>query len=187
MLFDLIGKIERESTIPSSWHPDFYGQMSWRHTDNGFTTRRGGRESGNPRELADVLEVEVDLDGTLHLFCGRAAEREGESFLFFPEVVAGVTTRGLVLAGELYQKSRHLGMVDIGVAVTGLKGSIPNPGRSLLFSSSTPYGRDEYRRTTRTSAATLKDDPMSVAEGLLLPLFNAISQGALNPFKKWRG
>lgn len=186
MLFDLIGKIERESSISSSWHPDFHGQMNWRHTDNGYMTRSDGRESGNPRELADVLEVEVDFDGALHLFCGRAAERESGSLLFFPELVAGVTTRGLLLASELYQKSQYLGMVDIGVALTGLKGSIPHSGRSLLFGSPTQYGRDEYRRTTRTLAATLKDDPMSVAEGLLLPLFNAVSQGSLNPFQRWR-
>jgi hypothetical protein len=126
----------------------------------------------------------VDFDGGGHLFCGRAAEQVEEMLMFFPSLVAGNTTRFVALLGEIYARAKNIGMVDIGIAVTGIKGSVPHSKGFVVRSSLTPYDRDEYRRTNRVSALMFKSDPREMARKLLMPLFNAVSQGRIDPFKR---
>ena len=158
--------------------PDFSASSNWAHCDEGYATQldypRGDQDASR------MLTLQVDRDGGCHLFCGRAAEQEGkQGFLFFPTVVAGNTTRFLAFLGRLYQNTNYLGMVDLGLAITGLKGTVPY---NMHFPK--PYGRNEYRRTVRLPAHSLNDNPATEARNLLMPLFQAMSQGSIDPFRE---
>ncbi len=178
VLHDLVTLVRGHNIFPQGYEPDFDTPRRWIQRAEGFLGKLYFPDPSNPGE---ALNLQIDLDGSAHLFCGRAAERQGERFEFFPFIVAGNTTKFIALLGEIYTRANYIGMVDIGVAITGIKGSsfIGGSGRPL-----SPYDRDEYRRTERISALILKDDPYGPAKKLLMPLFNAISQGYLNPFPK---
>jgi schlafen family protein len=185
VLFDLVAHVADPEIFPGNYSPDFYHQSRWIHRAEGFLAQLGSAErDDDPRAPAHTLNLQVDFDGSAHLFCGRAAERESAEYLFFPSIVAGNTTRFLTLVGKLYTKARYVGMVDVCLAITGLKGSIPDTTNVRWMLNVMPYDRDEYRRTTRASALVLSDNPQSVARSLLMPLFNAVSQGKLDPFPK---
>jgi hypothetical protein len=132
-----------------------------------------------------VLDVEIGLDGSGRLFCGRAAEeaQRGE-FLLFEDLVAGLTTRFLHVLGGLYAAGAYLGPVDTGVAVTALRGAVSSHlGDDIMTKySRQPYERDEYRRTERFPALALSQDPRSAARRLVLPLVRAITQESYDPF-----
>lgn len=137
--------------------------------------------SDGTKAFKHKLSLQVDFNGSGHLFCGRAAERIDERLVFLPAVVAGNMLRFLILLGELYSRAHYFGMVDVGVALAGLKGCVLLQNQ---WDDPLPYDRNEYRQTARVSALGLKDAPEETARNLLMPLFNAISQGHLNPFPK---
>jgi hypothetical protein len=182
MLQELVQQVSQPSVYPRIYSPDWYAPTRW--------IRRVEGPSGWLQEPGDMnrndapsnaLRLQVDFDGSSHLFCGRAAERR-EAFYFFPAIVAGNTVRLLALLGQLYWRARYVGPVDACVAVTGLKGSVPHTQNMLVRHFVPPYDRDDYRRTARFAATTLKDDGIDAARRLLTPLFEAISQGRLDPF-----
>jgi hypothetical protein len=69
-----------------------------------------------------------------------------------------------------------MGAVDVGVAVSGIKGGVSverfGPG-IVSWETPVPYDRDEYRRTRRVSAIGLADDPHTSAGLLVNPLIEA--------------
>jgi hypothetical protein len=71
--------------------------------------------------------------------------------------------------------------VDIGLAITGLRGGISN---FLLnqWDYPWPYDKDQYRRTERFSALMLTNDPTGAARKLVLPLTRAITRERYDPF-----
>jgi hypothetical protein len=183
VLFDLVALVAEPGIFPGDYSPDFYLQTQWTHRAEGFLARFGSAAHDDPRAPAHTLNLQVDFDGSAHLFCGRAAEQLNDVLKFFPSIVAGNTTRSLALVGKLYAKAGYLGPIDIGLAITGLKGSVPSDN-SIWALSARPYDRNEYRRTARVSALALNDTFQDVAKTLLMPLFKAISQGKLDPFPK---
>lgn len=183
LLSELVVQVGGNNLLPRSSQLDFFAPPQWIRRAEGFL----GKLTGFDVQPEHTLNLQIDVDGTCHLFCGRAAQRgAGDTFGFNEYIVAANTAQFLALLGILYAKTSYVGLVDIGVALTGLKGSkltwsTDAPG----FMPFTPYDRDEYRRTMRVSALTLKDDPIDVARRLLMPLFNAISQGQSDPFLLW--
>jgi hypothetical protein len=185
MLHDLVAMVAESAVFPRLYGPDFSPPGRWTHRTEGFLGELDypGRD-GDPGAPARTLNLLVDFDGGGHLFCGRAAEQVEEMLMFFPSLVAGNTTRFVALLGEIYARAKNIGMVDIGIAVTGIKGSVPHSKGFVVRSSLTPYDRDEYRRTNRVSALMFKSDPREMARKLLMLLFNAVSQGRIDPFKR---
>jgi len=102
--------------------------------------------------------------------------------LFFPEIVAGITTRFLAFNSKLYNRSNYFGGVGIGLGITGLKGCVPYWPKLFGTSGFLPYDQDKYVKTKRFSAIVLKENPIEVARELVMPIVNAISQGAIDPF-----
>lgn len=163
-------------------YPDFPTRSSWRNTFDGYLTDFVTDERlGTP-----ALRMEVDRDGTAHLFSVRATQRRTEdSFVLITEVVGALTARFIAFLGELYERAGYMGLVDIGVAVTSLHGAVPYTSNFIARHSLIPYESDEYRRTARLYAPYFQDDPRGVAEGLLMPLFRAgSSHGSINPFRQ---
>jgi hypothetical protein len=185
VLHDLVELVVHPDVFPQRYSPDFYTPSQWIHRTEGFLGKLVyPGKSDDTRAPAHTLNLQIDFDGTGHLFCGRAAEHEGHGFLFFPSIVSGNTTRFLALLGKLYSRAKYLGMVDIGLAVMGLQGSTPDTKSMWPPVEFIPYDRNEYRRTARVSALLLNDDPLEIAQNLLNPLFNTIAQGGANFFPK---
>lgn len=146
---------------------------------------RGDCMGGGENDPEKLLRFEVEHNGGGHLFCGGAAfTRANESNLwFYSELVAGNIAQFLYFMGMLYSKAEYHGAVDLGMAVTGLKGCLPfeRRGRSHGWS---PYDQNEYRRTQRCTAQELMDDTRSVATELVMPLIQTITQGGTDPFAR---
>ncbi len=128
----------------------------------------------------EALKIEVHLDGTVVIECGRAAYGDpstGGRLYVFEQLIAGLVVQGLAFAGALYDSARYVGAVDSGVAVAGIKHAVSlerfGPGVHSLRGA-TPYNRDEYRRTHRGSAIGLADDPRAPAAVLVNPLLRAL-------------
>jgi hypothetical protein len=185
VLHDLVISVGNPALFPGGFHPDFETPSRWIQRTEGFLGKLHAPSQGDDaRAPAYTLNLQVDFDGSGHLFCGRAAEKDRpDRFLLYPTVVGGNTTRFLALLGKVYNQARHVGLVDIGLALTGLRGSVID-GVGAWASTFAPYDRAEYRKTARVSALTLNDDPVAVARSLLMPLFNAMSQNRVDPFPK---
>jgi hypothetical protein len=185
LLNDLVALVKGANIFPPIYSPDFDVPGQWIHRAEGLLGElHGSIRDNDPRAPAYLLNLQIDFDGTGHLFCGRAAEQEAGALLFFPSLVAGNTTRFLALLGELFNRANFMGMVDLGVALTGLRGSVPHERNIRISLSFAPYDRDDYKRTDRVSAIMLKDNPHEVARNLLMRLFTAMSQGQIDPFPR---
>lgn len=173
------------SVYEDQYSPDFQQPSVWTRRPDGYFGRLQDGSEISRRPDAHTLHLQINLDGSARLFCGRAADATGSRGRkeFISTIVAGNTTRLLALLGDLYEKASYFGMVDVAVAVTGLNGSVLhrpcNP-----FSDLPRYEGRDYRRSSRSSAELLKEDSKRVAAGLLMPLMDAISQGTENPFKE---
>ncbi len=105
------------------------------------------------------------------------------AYFFFPTVVTGATLNFLGFMNLLYQRAGYVGAVDLAVAVTGLKGSVPHDTNRSRFDYR-PYDRDEYRRGLRTSVLALQENVYPIAQELLHRLFAATSQGRFDPIAR---
>ena len=171
--------------FPGGYSPDLSGSNTYERRADGWATKQGLEPEW--RDIVDpdqALEFEVGLDGRGHLFCGRAAEVYDGQLLVFENLVAGLTTRFLHVLGDLYATGAYLGSVDVGLAVTGLDGAVSGTLHQYLEHrhSSHPYDKDEYRRTERFAASTLRDDPRSAARRLVSPLTRATTRELYDPF-----
>jgi hypothetical protein len=128
------------------------------------------------------LDLEVALDGSGRLFCGRAAHRYSDHFLIFEPLVAGLTAKFLAVMGGLYAAGGYLGPVDVGVTVTGLRGGVSYLLHDNPWIDRTPFNKDRYRRAERLSASMLSSDPRGAARKLVLPLLRAVTRESYDPF-----
>ena len=122
VLSDLVREVSNGSVFRQSFQPDFSSPPTWKHRTEGLwgaLSYPSTEKSEIPRR---TLNLQIDFDGTGHLFCGRAGDRYSpEEFSVFPEIIAGLTVRFLNYMGRLYQSAAYIGMVDVGLAMTGLK------------------------------------------------------------------
>lgn len=167
----------------SSFSPDLYGGHNYERRADGWAASWGlGIEWKEREDPSSVLDLVVGLDGSGRMFCGRAAERRPDHFLIFEPLVAGLTAKFLAVMGGLYAAGGYSGPVDVGVAVTGLKGGVSYHLRGNPWVERTPYDRDEYRRTARLPASRLVGDPRGAARTLVLPLLRAVTLDSYDPF-----
>jgi hypothetical protein len=182
LLRELIEQLQRSQVFNAGYVPDI-GHSSWTRKPEGYLCQLNHKSRNDNLWDGSILRLQINLDGSASLFCGRAAEQRGDTAKwFFSEIVAGNTVKLLFLLGRLYEKSSYFGMVDIGVAVTGLNGCVPYEPRAR-FHSLPPFEGSDYKKAARVSALVLLSDPRQVAADLLMPLIEAISQGNDNPFQ----
>ncbi len=178
-LFRLV-QVSKKSFTRDDYSPCLGDPYQWIPTVDGYRGDNVRRKD----DLSDLIRLEIDHNGNGHLFCGRAAEfmeiGEKKEFLFFPKLVAGNVAQFLYLFGYLYDQAEYNGFVDLGVAVTGLKGCVPFTRRRRVYNM-TPYDHDEYRRTVRCSAHELLNDTQAIASELVMPLIRAIMLEQINP------
>jgi hypothetical protein len=179
----LISASSSEEAVPNKYSPDFSGVHHLVPHADGWAAIWGPAGMRDEREdPAHVLDLEVGLNGTGRLFCGRAAQRHPRGFLIFEPLVADLTTKFLAVMGGLYAAGGYMGPVDVGVAVTGLRGGVSYFLRDNVWIDSTPYNKDQYRRTERLPASHLVGDPRGVASKMILPLLRAITRESYDPF-----
>jgi hypothetical protein len=118
------------------------------------------------------------------MFCGRAAHRYQDRLLIFESLVAGLTAKFLAVMGGLYNAGGYLGPVDVGVAVTGLRGGVSYLLRDNPWIDRAPYNKDRYLRTERFPASQLVGDSSGAARTLVLPLLRATTLESYDPFSE---
>jgi hypothetical protein len=186
LLNSLIEAASRTELFPQgSIYPDFRTPRRWIQYAEGFQgllSEPGKTES--PEAPGETLSIQVDLNGMIHMFCGRVAEKYEDRLLFLPEVPSGLILRFLTFIGFLYERAKYIGMVDLGLAITGIQGCLPHMPNLFRFERiAVPYIRDEYRKTTRVSGLLIKDDAKQIAQELIMPLINAITLNRSKPFE----
>ena len=99
----------------------------------------------------------------------------------FEALIAGLTMRVLLVAGEVVAATGYGGSWDLGLAVTNLRGchaySLHNQfgGRFL----DVPYSADVYEQTVRVESDALVRSPVEVLESLYGRLHRGLSGGGV--------
>jgi hypothetical protein len=184
-LYGLFSTAVSEDVYSTSFSPDLSLNKRYERRADGWAASEGlDAEEGASVDPGHVLDFEIGLDGSGRLFCGRAAEEYDGRLLVFENIIAGLTARFLAVLGGLYAAADYLGPVDVGLAVTGLRGGISYVLKQQSMASPRPYDKDQYRRTGRFSAIMLKDDPRGAARTLVLPLARALTTESYDPFSR---
>ncbi len=186
-LNSLFSSAVANEVFPRSYSPDLGENNSYDRRAEGWMTSQGLGADWQSFGPGYALEFEIGLDGSGRLFCGRAAEEaNGGKLQLFEDLVAGLTARFLRVLGGLYDAGAYVGPVDVGIAVTGLKGAVScNLSQHVIARHFLqPYDRNQYRRTERFSACLLRDDPRSAARKLVSPLTRAITGEGYDPFSE---
>jgi hypothetical protein len=115
----------------------------------------------------NLLDLEVNEDGGLRLFCGRASDTVRNVEYVIDSLVIGLTKRLVLIAETVAATTDWLGSWDFGVAVTGLRGltssHLAQHGQEWLAA---PYSEDEYRETIRATYERVVKDPDSIVADL---------------------
>lgn len=126
------------------------------------------------RDEDDLLDLEVDEDGALHLYCGRGSDTyRGSGQVVIPEVVAGLVLRVVQVAARITQLTGFVGTWDFAMAVTGLRGATPY---TQGWDAGPAYSRDEYRRAASADTPHLMSNPREVAHQLVGGLLRGLGQ-----------
>lgn len=139
----------------------------WALTTYGFVP---GRVVQPDAEEDGLVELEVDEDGELRVFCGRASylsQRDAGHPLAFEALIIGDLSAATVCCGGCEQSSElHRGLWDVGVAVRGLRGCVSAELAQQFLSSMPVFDTDDYREATRASFEELEQRPGTVVERL---------------------
>lgn len=184
---EIVERIAEQNLLKIEYYPRFQPYLNdWEFTAEGL---RGKTSFGNDLKddaPGDALFLRVDTDGMGHLFCGRAAELENERFELFWSVIVGNIFNFLFFMGRLFQQANYIGMVNIGLAVTGIKDAVYHSTDSTLRYPRKKYESDSYKKVGRIDAISLTkpDLLLGVLEQMLTHLFRALTQGRENPFEE---
>lgn len=177
------------AVFPQSYSLDLGDHMMWRRVADGFRASMGEEIREGQKFTPDyLLAVAIDDDGGGHLFCGQAAAPSNEGLVIIESQIVGLTVRLFRLLGGVYESADYLGPVDVGIAVTGLRGGVSaylfqRRRMGGLFRDPFPrYDRDDYRRTGQFPALTLRNNPQQAARSLLERLYRATSNEWYDPF-----
>jgi hypothetical protein len=147
------------------------------------------KELERPEDAAYVIDARFNVDGRGHLFLGRAADslsrrnnlNPSDPMRLFEGLITGTYCAFLLGLGALYEAGGYHGQVDIGLAVTGIRGAVTIT-RELIYGRDA-YNADSYPRTERVAAGELVD-PEAVTLRMLRHLLE-VSTGVdgYNPFE----
>ncbi|CAN5544497.1 hypothetical protein BH23ACT6_BH23ACT6_27340 [soil metagenome] len=162
-----------------SWSPDLANQASnVGRRANGAALyshyigqdRSAADVIGDPEKLQryedDLLDLEVDEGGMVHLFCGRGSDTlRGSGEVLIPAVVAGLVLRTVEVAARITGHTGYVGTWDFAVAVTDLR-SVARHTTGLGQGSAT-YSADGYRHATSADRDELMAAPQACADRLI--------------------
>lgn len=168
----------------SSYTPDFVTAYRAHRLPEGYIMYLSFESESNERRAAYTLNLKIDLDGSGHLFCGKAGERPVgmKDMIINSELIAGLATRFFYVLGLLYSRASYIGSVETAVALTNLEGGFDQDDALSIDSYYKAYKRKEYRHTDRVLANTLIEDPRNPGRQLLMPFFASLTQNDKDPF-----
>jgi schlafen family protein len=131
---------------------------------------------------SDLVTIDLNLDGRGQLFCGRATDALLKSTdpILIEVVIAGNIEAFLAVMGALYAAAGYHGAVDVGLAITGVRGARSERQRRNF--GGPPYPVDGYTRTLRVAAGEL-EDPADVGQRLLGHFFEATT--GIDGYNPW--
>ncbi len=168
---------------------EFVDVLNWRRLTGGWVASfRAERHGGIWRDPRGSHELLVQDDGLVRLLCGRIGEVAGSQLaqglasrmVLFVDWMGEAVIRFAAFAGALYRSTGFNGPVDVGLLVSNAENAIASRG----WPAQQPIGETEYRRHARFAAAQLDEDPVSVADALLTPLLDTLTQGRYSPFTR---
>lgn len=126
-------------------------------------------------DVTDLVDLNLNLDGSGQLFCGRATDRRlgSEQPMLIEVVIAGNVEAFFRVMGALYAAADYHGVVDVGVAVTGIEGAC-SARRNRMCNPGPVYPVGTVARTDRVGASEL-GDAAAISYRLLRHLFEASS------------
>jgi hypothetical protein len=174
--------------LTNPWSPDLSEASEVTRRARGWalsSVRMPGRQIDPSAPGSDiekrVLDVEVNEDGGIRLFCGRASDAIPMATGVQPVewvldgLIVGLTKRLVLVTAVVADTANYLGSWDLGVAVTKLRGlqslTMVRAGHSL---AAAPYSENDYRQTVRVTYERLTSDPDAVVEDLIGRLNRAL-------------
>lgn len=162
--------------------PDFPEAWNVRRMPDGWiasgfeTPHRPGERN---REYQGI-EVELDENGTLRVFCSRATDYlGGDRHVAIEAVILGLVLRTLLLAAAVSRDADYAGEWEFGVRVTSLTDALSvSLAQTIVIGTrdAMPYPADRYERTWRGTAADLRD-AAAVVDALVGPLNRTLNAG----------
>jgi hypothetical protein len=129
-----------------------------------------------------LLDLEVNEDGGLRLFCGRASDIMRSVDYAFDGVILGLAKRVTLVAATVADTTGWFGSWDFGVAVTGLLGRtswrLAQHAQGYLAA---PFSEDEYLETVRATYERIVKDPDGIVADLTGRLNRALGGAAPIP------
>lgn len=170
---------------PSLDHANYFDR---RGADEWRLSSVSENERTDPQRVGNLTEARFNIDGRAQLFCGRATDtvlHDPDTPFIIEAVIAGNLEAFLATASVIYSAADFLGPVDVGVAVTGIKGAYSYVRSKNWRAGDFRYTADDtFRRTTRLTAAAELEKPDEVAHRLLRPFYEATTgQEGYNPFE----
>jgi hypothetical protein len=185
ILNELVEQVSSGNVFKRIFQPDFNPSRTWKYRAEALWAQMDYPTSEASEIPRYTLNLQIDFNGTGHLFCGKAADKYLKGpLLAYPELIAGLTVRFITYMAKLYEKARYVGLVDMGIALTGLKGCVANTNAHYLQYSSPPYDCDSYKKSGQFSAIQMLDDPLISSKYLVMSFIKAISQDRIDPFRQ---
>jgi hypothetical protein len=130
-----------------------------------------------------LLDLEVNEDGGLRVFCGRASDTLRDDVeCVIDGLVIGLTKRLVLVAETIANTTDWLGSWDFGIAVAGLRGLVSlrlvQHGQDWLAA---PFSEEEYGETVRATYERVVKDPDSIVADLTGRLNRALGGAAPIP------
>lgn len=163
--------------------PDFdrHGASLWRLSNYSAESRREFA-----KKPQSVVDLDLGFDGSGRLFCGRATDSRtsDRSRIIIEAVIAGNLDALFATTSGILREAGYRGPVDVGVALTGMRGGVSYAAGQHWGSDPQPYPDFAFRATSRIDIDELRDGPRLV-EGLLGRFFEAITGwDGWSPFKE---
>jgi hypothetical protein len=152
---------------------DRFGPDAWRLSSYPESERL------DPKYISRMTEVLIGLDGTGRLFCGRATDFHRTEPNRPPAIMEGVIAANveafLAVMATIYTAAGFLGPVDVGVAITNIKGADSYISSQDFLGGEYVYPSDAFTRTLRAASASELQQPHEVAHRLLGRFYEATS------------
>ncbi|MBA2556739.1 MAG: hypothetical protein H0V12_05240 [Chloroflexi bacterium] len=180
----------REDLIPllslRLYAPDLRNATTLQRRPDGWAATAGyltpDRQVAQGNIEDSLLELEIDEDGALRLFCGRASDSMMSSNVrwTFEVMLAGLTWGVLRAAAVVAEKTDHFGNWNFGVGLTNARGIASHAANQRArWADPYPYGADEFRATTQATFAELQANRSGVIDRLLGRLNRALNDDSI--------
>lgn len=163
--------------VATTWAPTINYLGNWHRVVEGFQSKDEGIR---PKSR---LDMRFDFSGAVHLFCGRGADTINGTKVVFSQLLAGLTMQFVYMTGKFCESAGYLGNVNLGILLTGIKGSTLHQGERGWHSFDfEPVPRGEYMYTTNAAASALIAEYQKLSSELVMPLVAEMSREQDNPF-----